>query len=148
MAYTPITILRSNVETAVFRNIFRIINEYKVSGSSIKVQDTETDVSYPQYTIFIPDLSKTKRYLNNSTNPQNITFGVQIDFDALPESGGWAKCAEMKQAFIDGLDAEYSNLRTANLDWIDEVDLSNEPMDINGQQVFSKSTEFTFRVLI
>jgi hypothetical protein len=146
MVYVPIICTSANVDDAVFKNIFRIVDEYKTSNTSITIQDKEDNITYPINVLYIPDI--TKRIRDFSSNNKNVEASIQIDFDALYESQGYQKCSEMHTAIENGLDTENSQLHTARLRYKGSEVVSSQPIAVNGQQVLSKSVRFDFEVLI
>ena len=146
MAYVPIVTSKTTVRDDVFRNVLRLVNEFALANTTVIVQDTEVNATYPSYTVFIPVIPKVSRNMRN--NNYKYTAKCQVDFDVLPNAGGWRKAAQMADALDAGIENESANLKLARLSYIDSIELSNEPIDLNGQQVLSKSVEFTFEVLL
>ena len=146
MVYVPIQITKSEFDSILFRNIYRLVDEYKVSNSYITVQDREKDVSYPAYVIYIPETTK-KRQTTTRTDSW-IPVSIQIDFDALPGEGDWQKTAEMHNTLEAGIESEEDNLRTAKIRFVGSEVVSAEALEINQQQIFSRSVVFDFVVLL
>ena len=142
----PIVCTSANVDDAVFKNIYRIVDEYQTASTSITIQDKEKNVTYPVNVIYVPDI--TKQIRDFTSNNKKVEASVQIDFDALYESQGYQKCTEMHTAIENGLDAENEQLRTARLRYKGSEVLAASPINVNGQQVLSKSVRFDFEVLI
>jgi len=142
----PIEITQIDFDTILFQNIFRLVDEYKLTNSYITVQDREKEASYPLYTIFIP--SSSKKFRDNKRTKVWTGVSVQLDFDTLPGSGDWQKSAEMLNKLEVGLEAQAVNLRTAKMRYCGNDFMSAEPIDVNGQQVFCRSISFNFEVLL
>ena len=141
----PIITTRSNLEGAIFRNILRIVEEYQVSNSSISVQDTEKNITFPNYTLFLPLYGRNKT--SNQGSRSTVSATMVIDFDATM-SQGYKKCNEMHQALEDGLESEEDNLQTARLRYTGSEIVDFLPIDINGQQVLCKTVRFDLEVLL
>lgn len=146
MAYVPIVITSATVDDSVFKNMFRIIDEYKTANSTITVQDKELGATYPINVIYVPEVSKRLR--DHASTLKKTTASIQVDFDALYESQGYQKCTEMHTDIENGLDAENNNLRTARMRYLGSEVLDAAPIDVNGQQVLSKAVRFDFEILI
>lgn len=153
MTYVPIPLSDIDFDAILFRNLYRIIEEYAVSNTYITVQDREKTSTYPLYTIYIPDTSKP--FTDNGRNDQSRPVSVEIDFDALPAGGDWRKSAEMQNALEAGFKAEgpvahggTGNLNIAGIKYDGSETLSNQPIDINGQQVFCKTVRFDFTCVL
>lgn len=148
MTYVPIALTEADFDSILIRNIYRLIDEYKLTNSYITVQDREKSSTYPLYTIYIPKTEKS--YKDNKRNTTYMACSIQIDFDALPASGDWQKTAEMFNALEVGIKAEQDagTLNTAGLKYNGSEVLANEPININRQQVFSKSVRFDFTTVI
>ena len=146
MAYTPVPVTADALGDKLFQNIHRLVSEYAVANSYITVQDSEVSVEqYPVYVIFIPETVRNTSDMRSDN--QRITVSVQIDFDAI-RTQGYRQTTLMYDAFEAGLRSENANLSTARLRYVSSSTLSNEPIDVNGQQVFSRAEEFTFEVLL
>lgn len=144
MAYVPVEVNEQNLADKIFQNIHRLVDEYKLSSTSITTQDSLVDAVFPIYVIYIPDITKIRT--DFKSNNRKKSFMVQIDFDVKAESG-WRQTALMADALDYGLQQETDNLKIANLCFIGSKTLANEPIDVNGQLVYSRSEEYEFEVL-
>jgi len=146
MTYVPTIITKADFDSILFRNIYNLVSEYSVANAEITVQDREKNATYPLYTIYVPDVIKKLQDNRNRTTHVPVSF--QIDFDALPGNGDWQKTTEMQNKLENGFETEKTLMRGAGIAYIGSETLSSEPIDINGQQVFSKAVRFDFTVMI
>lgn len=130
---------------AVFRNVYRLVDEYKVSNSYVVVEGTQNpSIQYPHYVIHNPEFTKTSR--DFSSTAKKVSCTVLIELNALPVSG-WKKHAEMYDALDAGIDTENANLKTARMRYLGSSDQSIQPIDVEGKQVFQRIIAFDFEIL-
>lgn len=150
MAYTPIVLTKnpSNLNSAIPRNIYSIVDTYKVSNSLILfayVQAKNSQDVYPRYTIYPATGDVVGQGFKQ--NVSNRIFSVQIEFNATADHG-WQKVTEMLDALDTGFVTEKVALRTANLSYMGYSIDSNDPNESNEQQIFTSSCTFDFKVLL
>jgi len=145
MAYVSIITTVARLETDFPRNIIRVIDEYKVANSYIIFQDTEVPSQYPVYTIFSSEINSV--ITSHKGSQKTYSVSLQLDMDVTMEQG-WKKASEMLDAVNAGFNAEEDNLYTARIRYLGYDTLSNEPLDINGEQILSKSVQLKFEVLL
>jgi hypothetical protein len=146
MVYVPLTTTTATADDYLFRNLLRIVEEYKVANSNILIQDTPDKTKYPQYTLFIPTITRTT---SDMYGKNKIYFATaRIDVECLYTGRGYAKCTEMHTAIENGLTAERANLYLARIDYLGSSVLANEPNEINGQNVLTRSIAFNFKIML
>jgi hypothetical protein len=146
MPYTPVTMTGSNDNSAVFRNLYSLVDTYKVTNSTVFTSNLDTPASYPCYVLHPAEPEVSKRDFKGSTYVRDVA--ITVEFYALQKSGGWSKIDEMLDQMIAGFGTETDNLHNARLEYVRYQVVSVEPYELNGQQVFNKVIVILFKVLL
>lgn len=145
MVYVPIILNDEQLDDRLFQNIHALVDEYSLSNTTVSVQDSELSKQLPGYIIYIPDVSASSRDMR-STNQQR-TAVINIEYVCHPKQG-YRQLSLMSDAFEDGLNDENNNLRLARLRYTGKSVVSVLPIDVSGQQVYSKTISYSFEVLL
>jgi hypothetical protein len=145
MVYVPIVLSTTGLDDKLFQNFLRLVEEYKYSNTTVVVQDSILPVTYPVNIIYIPDKSQLIRDMTSSNLKRSVT--LRIDFDCLPKQG-YRQLALMSDSIEKGFLDESDNLHAARLRYKGSQILFAEPINVNGQLVYSKGVEYYFEVLL
>ena len=145
MVYVPTIITDTAVEDKLFQNIFSLVTEYKLSNTSINIQDNHTGKDLPAYVLYLPEITANHRDMRS--NNQRRTAVINIEYVCSPRQG-YRQLSLMSDAFEAGLNTENNNLRLARLRLTGKSTVSVGPLDVSGQQVFTKVISYSFEVLL
>lgn len=145
MTYTPIVVTQSTVNSGVFRNVYTLTDNYKVSGSLVNAANNETNSDKPSYNIYPIELTQTSRDFYASSFDRFVNIQIDLICNA---SSGWKKLDEMLDALDAGFRTESDNLKTARLKYQGYTIVSIDPLESNGSQVFYKTISVSLKVLI
>jgi hypothetical protein len=145
MVYVPIVLTATGLEDKLFQNFYRLLDTHKYANTSLVVQDQVLQISYPANIIFIPDKTALQRDMKSNNQKRVVT--LRVDFACLPVQG-YRQVTLMSDSFEDGLLADNEKLYTARLRYKGSQTLFIEPLNINGQLVYTKAVEYVFEVLL
>jgi hypothetical protein len=145
MVYVPIAVTVVGLSDKLFQNMHRLVSEYKYTNTSVGVQDDIQAVSYPVNVLFIPEKTENARDFKSNNNKRAVAF--RIDFACLPTQG-YRQLSLMSDSVENGFLTENNNLYLARLRYLGNQTLFTEPIDVNGQLVYTKGVEYYFEVLL
>jgi hypothetical protein len=145
MAYTPIVVTQSTVNSGVFKNVYVLADSYKVTNSTVTAANNEIQSDKPSYNIYPIEITQTSRDFYGSSFDRFVNIQIDIACNA---KDGWKKLDEMLDSLDNGFRTESDNLKTARLKYQGYTIVSIDPLESNGSQVFIKSVSLNFKILI